>query len=322
MVSRVVQIALVAVTTVMLILTLVFNYLSTSDLGYQAGLFAYNSSIPWTERGNLTASSLTPPGWAFSIWAVIYLYQGAMLAYCWSLLFRRSSHGEPLCCVPGLLPVGFLVAHCISSVFNIAWVFLADRVPMSKPLLTPQTLVLFFLAISIWICLAFSLQQLQANGQELQSEGLGKEYWLVIGLIQNSCGLYVGWTSIASFLNLDVAIVNLAGYPAENSSLLCLCQVCLLLGMYIVADFSFLDRYMRFVIAPYVTLLWALVTSVAGNYRAGSARSDVSVQLMAVLAVALVAKVIVAIIRQKRSPQPWSVKGSRSQVSDSSIKLG
>ncbi|PAA47588.1 hypothetical protein BOX15_Mlig022351g2, partial [Macrostomum lignano] len=54
----------------------------------------------------------------------------------------------------------------------------------------------------------------------------------------------------------------------------------------------------------------------------GSARSDVSVQLMAVLAVALVAKVIVAIIRQKRSPQPWSVKGSRSQVSDSSIKLG
>ncbi|PAA59994.1 hypothetical protein BOX15_Mlig011383g1 [Macrostomum lignano] len=311
MVHQAVQITLVALTTIMLLLTLLFNYFSTSEVGYRLGLFSINSATPWTQRANLTKSNLTPPGWAFTIWAVIYVYQAVMLAYCWSLLFIKNAAGEPLCCVPGLLPVGFLICHMISSGFNIAWIFVTDKVEYNKYNLIPQTIMLFLLAISLWACLIFSFNRLSVHKIELRQQGLRLHYWLVIGLLQNSCGFYVGWTCIASFLNLDIAIVNITGYTAATSSLLALCQFCGLLGAYITADFSFLDPFLRFFIAPYLTLIWALATSVAGNYAAGSVTSDLTVELTAALIAALIVKVVLAIVRQKRDPLPDSTSCSR-----------
>ncbi|PAA76442.1 hypothetical protein BOX15_Mlig014329g3 [Macrostomum lignano] len=306
--SRVSRIVLMTVTTALMLVTFAFNFLSFSPLGRSLGIFSNSSGSVWDNRNNLTQSGLNPPEYAFGVWGFIYLYQVCMLAYCWSLLFRSTSRGQPLCCVPGLLPVGYLVCHSLSSVFNTAFVLLAGRTDR-KYFLIVLIFVMLALAVSLSVGVIISIRQLWLGRLRLQQEGLLPHYWLVIGLQQNACGFYAGWAWIALFINIDNAIINLADWPVTSSSLLCLCQLFALLAAYVTADLSILDPHLRFFFGPYLTLLWAVATGVGASYSPASAVTKVTLELAVALALVIIVKSVLAVIRQKRNPLPMPGSG-------------
>lgn len=112
-----------------------------------------------TTTANVSAvfdTQLTPSGWTFNIWSVIYIWLTAMIIYIlsglcrksvslshikcnaclgptcelctdgWEFLFRRNGDGY-VYCSPAVLPYGFFISWCVNLCFNIGWLLVWDR---------------------------------------------------------------------------------------------------------------------------------------------------------------------------------------------------
>ena len=88
------------------VVKLVLNYLSGSGKGPFPRSNKNVSDIFYLE--------ITPAGWAFSIWGVIYTLNGGYIIYAFSTLFRDF---------PGIFTSKFFLACVVSDAFNIAWLF-------------------------------------------------------------------------------------------------------------------------------------------------------------------------------------------------------
>lgn len=81
-------ISLAPLSAVALLLVFIFNGLSTSagapDL--------FNSSVG--DISDKYATDVTPAGFTFAIWGIIYFWQTAWTLYALSAIFRRNSKGK------------------------------------------------------------------------------------------------------------------------------------------------------------------------------------------------------------------------------------
>ncbi|XP_070709374.1 uncharacterized protein [Pempheris klunzingeri] len=79
--------------------------------------------------GNISdvfVTQITPSGWTFTIWSIIYVFLAVVLVYVLSGIFRKNAYGYAYCS-PAILPHGFFVAWCLNLGFNTGWLFLWDR---------------------------------------------------------------------------------------------------------------------------------------------------------------------------------------------------
>ncbi|XP_061166893.1 uncharacterized protein LOC133175793 [Saccostrea echinata] len=270
----------------------IFNAFAGST-GVKLGIFK-------SETGNISDKyyvEITPAGWMFSIWGVIYVWEAVWIVYTIVNLFRKTENG-PLYCNPTLLPWSFFFFFIINMSLNLAWIFLFDREQMI--IAFP---VLFFIAFTLYVCMFISYRHLDKNIDFLRKDGRKVDIWCIRIMVQNGLGVYATWTTIATLINMAIVMIY-KGNPRvanDDASTVALSILAVELLGYTFVDIVFLDRYTRYTVTPWFVVPIALGASLAKNYKAGSRNSILTIVMISLSVVCLVAKMFTLLWRELRS---------------------
>ena len=154
----------------MLAITLFFNYLST------AGFF---NDMTNAEVSGMYQTKITPAGFAFSIWGLIYTLLIITLAW---MFYKRDD--------PKVAQIIDAIGYrfIISSVANIGWLILFSYLQIGLSTILIAVLLL-------------SLTSILMNFKKLQMN-LSPLYTITFGL-------YAGWVLIATVVNIAAALVKI-----------------------------------------------------------------------------------------------------------------
>ena len=182
---------------------------------------------------------------------------------------------------------------------NLGWIFLWDR-----ELLVVSSYVLCGIAITNVISLTLLIQNIARENHQLKTEQ-PKIYWTYTVLAFNGHGIYGTWTVIASLLNFTHCLhyrdgVNMQAAVDVNLSLLLIIAI-----GYAFMEMTTLDQFTRFLVSPYLVVIWALSGILSKKYSDPNV-SDITknflIGLMAVAIVLLLTKICVLIFRQIKKP--------------------
>ena len=241
-------------------------------------------------------TEITPAGWTFSVWGLIYAWQAAWLIYGVSTIFRRTSYGY-LYIAPGHMHPSLYLVFAFNLLTNIGWLLLWDRQLPQYALI-----MIIMTALSLYVCLGISFLRLHARGSVLKREGYGYEVWLVRILVQNGLGLYAAWVTIASLINVDVVMQYTSGIAQHIASTVCLCFLLLAIVSWFFFDNFLADAYTRYTVTPYPLLVFALTGSLVKNWDMTKSNSVLTAVLLATACVATILKVAIMLLRHARRP--------------------
>ncbi|XP_023696964.2 uncharacterized protein [Paramormyrops kingsleyae] len=200
----------IAASVLFFLVTIIFNGLAGSGRG------------PFSQStGNVSAqydTEITPAGWTFSIWGVIYAWLSAMLIYILTGFCRRTSY-DWMYCSPAVLPYAFFLSCMLNMSLNVTWLFLWDREQMIA-----AVIVLALIAFTSYLMILFSCHVLYLYGAWLHLQHPA-DLWLVRVLVQNGIGLYATWTTVATLLNFTVALQHNAGVSKYDAATVALVQL-------------------------------------------------------------------------------------------------
>ncbi|XP_015252798.1 PREDICTED: uncharacterized protein LOC107099257 [Cyprinodon variegatus] len=198
--------------------------------------------------GNVSAryeTDITPAGWTFSIWGVIYTWLTLMVIYITSFAFRGSW-------AQCLLPCAFYFSWLSNMLLNMTWLLLWDREMMLAALV-----VLILIAVTNFSCLFFACFATDYYGLWLRSYHR-KDLACLRVLVQNGLAVYSTWSSIAALLNLAV-VLQVWGVDRSTAATAALVILLAeLLGWFILENWV-LDRWVRNILTVYPVIIVALV---------------------------------------------------------------
>ncbi|KAK6975796.1 hypothetical protein BgiMline_022180 [Biomphalaria glabrata] len=284
-------ISLIIFTALLFFAVLFFNLLA-GDPSLSKGLFIHGIA----NISNQFPLNITPAGWAFSIWGLIYLNQFAWVLYNLALICRSTPNG-PAYLNPIILSPAFLIFFSLSSAFNIGWLFLWDRI-----LFMASFVFSACIALSLFLTLAIASVRLVMFKDNLVDQGRKNEVTFLQIAVVNGIGMYATWASIATLINLAVVLVYKWSHPIlnENASVISLGILTFLIIVYIGLDMTVLDQYTRYTYSPYVTVVWALSAIIAKNYDQSNISSIMAVVLLGSVSLAGLIKVALTCYRSRR----------------------
>ena len=228
---------------------------------------------------------------------MIYLWQLAWMGYGLSLLGRQGVTGY-LYYSPNFMSVWLYIAFILNNVMNVSWLIVWDREE-----LIAAFVVLALTAFSCYVCIFTSAWFLHKSYRQLQDNGHVKEIWLVRFLVQNGLGMYATWVTIATLINLGMVLTYIADVDMKIASTVCLAILAFEVVVWFIADLVFLDNHVRYLVTPYVVLVWALSGVVDENYVSAEERNSIfSLVLLSVSVAVLIVKIIVLVFRHFRAP--------------------
>ncbi len=240
---------------------------------------------------------ITPSDSTFLIWIVIYLWQMAWMGYGLSLLGRQGITGY-LYYSPNFMSVWLYIAFIVNNVLNVCWLVVWDREELISAFA-----VLALTAISCYVCIFTSAWFLHKSYRQLQDNGHVKEIWLVRFLVQNGLGMYATWVTIATLINLGMVLTHSADVDMKVASTVCLAILAFEVVVWFIADLVFLDNHVRYLVTPYVVLVWALSGVVEENYVSAEERNSIlAFLLLSASVAALIIKVIALVVRHFQAP--------------------
>ncbi|KAH9513813.1 hypothetical protein Btru_031466 [Bulinus truncatus] len=284
-------ITLIIFSALLFFAVLVFNFLA-GDPSLSKGLFLHGVA----NISNQFPLNITPAGWAFSIWGLIYLNQFAWVLYNLALICRTTPNG-PAYLNPIILSPAFLIFFSLSSAFNIGWLFLWDRM-----LFMASFVFSACIALSLFLTLAIVSVRLVMFRDSLVDQGRKNDVTFLEVAAVNGIGLYATWCTIATLINLGVVLVYKWSHPLlnENACVICLGILTFLVVVYIGLDMTVLDTYTRYNFSPYVAIVWALSAIVAKNYDQSNLSSIMSVVLLGSVSLAGLIKVALSSYRTRQ----------------------
>ena len=115
---------------------------------------------------------------------------------------------------------------------------------------------------------------------------------------------YAAWVTVASLINLIVVLVYEAKVDQELASTIALGVLAFELVLWFILDNYVLDKYVRYTLSPYITIVIALSGCLTKNYDLDTMyRNSIFILVLLALAgVLLVTKLITMIIRHIRYP--------------------
>ncbi|KAM9713088.1 uncharacterized protein ACNS7B_023405 [Menidia menidia] len=283
------RLATIIVSVIGFGISLVFNGLSVVGIGPYQTTTANVSAVFDTE--------LTPSGWTFNIWSVIYIWLTSMIIYIVSGLFRKNGYGY-LYCSPAVLPYGFFISWCLNLCFNIGWLLVWDR-GMMIPALVFLILV---------ICTNYSMIFFTCHGLHVYGAWLKKyhkvDLWLLRVLVQNGVMIYTTWTTLATLINLTIVLTYDANMSPADAATLSYSLLTVLLLVWFVLENTILDKHMRYICITYLVVIWALSGNLDKNYNASSpSRNGIFIAvLLAVACVLFAVRMILVIWRHFKQP--------------------
>jgi hypothetical protein len=222
-----------------------------------AGSTTVLGGVTSAEVSDMYPTLVTPAGFTFSIWGVIYTL--LLLFTVYQLLPKNRDK-------PFLQQVGVLFG--LSSVFNVCWLFLWHYE------LVTYSLVLMFalLATLIWTYLRLGIGKTAVSLKEM-------------ALVHLPFSVYLGWISIATIANVSVALTAVGwdgwGIPDATWAVLIIC-VALVLTLAMLAT--------RKDLAFSLVVVWALVgiLSKQSDFQDIVLAAEVAIAIILVAAVAVV----------------------------------
>lgn len=242
---------------------------------------------------------ITPAGWTFSIWGVIYTWQALWIIYAIVNLFRKTEQG-PFYTKPILMPVPFLVSYLFNMAFNCTWMIVFDR-----EILEAACAVLFLITVTLIICLIFSYRNLDKGMDVLIKQERKSDVWLTRFLVHNGLSIYATWCTIATLLNFAFVLTYRSSHDIsqKDASTVSLSILAVIIVLFLVGDWCFLDRYTRYTFTPYLVLVVALTGSISKNYDEGARNTIFTIVLLAVSGVAAFVKCFLLFYRHFRKTE-------------------
>ncbi|ESO92045.1 hypothetical protein LOTGIDRAFT_163049 [Lottia gigantea] len=243
-------------------------------------------------------TGISPSSWTFSIWSVIFLWQPLWLLYAFINICRRTGNG-PVYANPVLLTPAFYFWFILSSVAMIAWVFFFDRLIFIGAFVS-----LFSIVFTVFAAMFTSYKPLAMYGGILIKEGRRVDIWLHRILVHNGLGIYFGWTSVATLINMVHVMVYVPEDPLELETAGTVALGVLTGGtlLYFVTDIFFFDRYSRYTIMPYLVICWAVSGSIDNHWNPEKTNSIFSAVILGLAGAIAVVKIIVTLYRHCKYP--------------------
>ncbi|XP_072269414.1 uncharacterized protein [Pyxicephalus adspersus] len=237
--------SLICLSGVSYICTVIFNAMSAVAL---KGLFI-------TTASNISAKyplDVTPAGWTFSIWSVIYIWNGLWIVYACSTLFRRNKMGR-IYAKPDIHPPEFFALWILNNIINIGWLFLWDR-----ELLIFANAFLALIPITAFLMLHISYRRCyRYRAWMLQHQRF--DLWCIRILVHNGLATYATWTSIATVINFGIVLKNDAHIQDPNVSTIVLSLIFFALLFWFLMETFILDKYVRYTFTIYPVAIVASV---------------------------------------------------------------
>ncbi|CAJ1082134.1 uncharacterized protein LOC117829331 [Xyrichtys novacula] len=219
-----------------------------------------------TTTGNISdefVTEITPSGWTFAIWGIIYFFLAAVMVYVFSGIFRKNSYGY-VYCSPAVLPYGFFIFWCLNMILNLSWLLVWDRSLMAVALV-----FIIFIVLTNYAMIFFSCHGLSSYGAWL-SKYHKVDLWLHRVLVQNGIAIYATWTTIATLVNLTIVLVADAKMSNSDAALLALSLLTVILVVWFILENSVLDKHVRYILSIYPSVIWALTGVFDNNYNTSS----------------------------------------------------
>ncbi|KAM4543409.1 uncharacterized protein V3H82_021323 [Fundulus diaphanus] len=278
-----------AAALIIFIITMAFSALAAAG----SSPFLYNTA-------NISAQfviQLTPSGWTFTIWTIIYIFLALVMAYALSGIFRKNAYGY-VYCSPAVLPYGFYAFWCLNLVLNLSWLFLWDRMFMPAALA-----FLILIALTNYVVIFFSCYGLSQYGAWLNKYHR-VDLWLHRVLIQNGIAIYATWTTIASLVNLTIVLVYDANVSNTDAAKISLSILTAVVVVWFFLENFVLDEHVRFILTIYPAVIWALTGVFTENYNAADPTHN-NIFIAALLGIAcflFVARIFLVTSRQIKMP--------------------
>ncbi|XP_076056600.1 uncharacterized protein LOC143034433 isoform X2 [Oratosquilla oratoria] len=219
------------------------------------GLGAPSEGIFMNSVGNLSAKyeiDVTPAGYTFIIWSVIYVWLFMAHVYALILLCRRNAVGAAFMSPPVLTPWPVAI-YTFNLLCNITWVFLWDH-----QLIIYSSAFLWAIALSNWIALGWLHRNVYVHGPWMARHAK-VDLWMLRILWHNGLALYTAWTTVAALLNLGIALRYEAGLDMQTVSYVVLGTLSAIMILWFILENTVLDRFVRYTVTPYAVIVHAVV---------------------------------------------------------------
>ena len=216
--------------------------------------------------GFFAVPQITPAGWAFSIWGVIYTWQALWVIYAWSFVCRPNT--------PRTIFLGVYFSYILICILNSAWIFVwgNEELTASAVILILFNLVLYPTVAS----LAFFLSHCTNTAKVY-------DLWLTCILVLNGLLFYGSWTTIASLINLTAPVQYGADTSASTAAYISLSLLAATVVTYFVMENTLFDRFLRYAFGVYPVVIWALSAVMAKKWDSGGDPSGVNIFTLALL---------------------------------------
>lgn len=248
---------LIAITAFSFLCWVINVFFNTASTLVPKGVF-FDKTVG--EQSDEYDLAITPMGWAFSIWGIIFIWNFLWFGYGFAAICRRGITGY-LYTSPSPISKWTYIAFAVASVFTFTWLFAFD-----KGQLWVALVILFLTTFSLYVTMFFSLKNLADVTPELKKNGLCRDVGLVHGLHLNGMGVYATWCTVASLLNLAMVLHHRLGIPMQTSCFVSLGVLTVEILIWVPVDLIFLDKWTRYLVTPHLVLVWALTASFLRNF--------------------------------------------------------
>jgi hypothetical protein len=194
------------------------------------------------------------------------------------------------------MPIAMYVAHIVSLLLRLTWAALLPNCgPVCTALLTGS-------ALASTTALIISLKALYINGAALYRMGLSRDVILVRAFVHNGLALYTIYEYLSVYVNLTGVMVA-EGYTQRNATSTILATGALLFLVYIIIDFFIFDKYLRYVITPYLVYSLSHIAVLERHWYSGVV-SALTFIFVGLALFALAFKIFIIIARGRIDPEP------------------
>jgi len=278
------HLALLITSTIAFAITVILNAILNTG---KASEFGVKDSIGQVGKDNPV--DVLPAGWTFSIWILIYPWQGAWILYSWTFVFRSST----------ITPVNKLVhgLFIVSCVLNITWLYLFGNEEF-----TASFIMILLLELTLDAMIGVASYTAYHQTQELIENGQKRDIVLTQVLLNNGIGIYETWVTIAAQINFAVALQYDYDVSSSAAAVVALSIVLLEMISWFIAEVTILDRFVRYTLTVYPVAVWALAGIIANNYEEKEASSVLSVVAICIAGCLLVLRIILVIVYHLKKP--------------------
>ena len=243
------EIITLSLTTIILLATFVVNGLAASN---DASMFGFQNGTRNISDEYYT--EITPAGWTFAIWGIIYAWQVVWILYGWSFVFRPSFNKT-------ITPVVYLL-YGFTNICNIIWTYLwGNEYPqVAFPFI-------FLIAVSLWAAIGVEVvylyKQLPLSDH---TKWFKLDFYITQIVVVNGLAIYATWVTIATLINFSIVLEYYANLDGTDVDTAALSILTFLLSLYFILENTILDRFLRFVFIIYLVVIWALSGVLSAHY--------------------------------------------------------